>query len=81
MMNLILLSLICVTLPCLAVFLQHGSAGIWKAKEQADYVLHSPGRINNPPAVINHALHSSKNLALYFNNGHVRRIMGEAGCL
>jgi hypothetical protein len=80
MMNIILLSSICVTtLPCLAVLLQHGTVGIWKAEEQSGCIFNSPGRIN-PHAVINHALNSSNYLMSCFTIDHARRItMGEAG--
>jgi hypothetical protein len=79
MMNTTLLSVICVTLPCLAVLLQHGTFGTWKTKEQADCVLNSPGHFN-PLAVINYALHSSNNFMCDFNNGHVHR-MSEGDCV
>ena len=80
MMNIILLSFICIiTILCLADLLLNGIVGTWKTENQAGSLLHFPGSVN-PHRVFKYAHKSSNNSAFIVNITNVRRgTMCEAG--
>lgn len=73
MMNIILLSFICIiTILCLADLLLNGIVGTWKPGKQAGSLVHFPGGAS-PHVVFNYA-HKSSNKSEFINTGNVHRV-------